>query len=664
MGAFLSVFMYNKNYERGFNMAQLDNFLIQLFHEGNCLEMYRVFGAHFEELDGQKGVRFTVYAPNARGVQVVGDFNKWNGENHYMEKYTDGGIYTLFIPKIKQYDTYKYRIETPNGSWVDRADPYAFFSELRPGTASKVYKIDGFRWADKRWLNKRTKNFDRVLNIYEANIGSWKMKKDFTDEEDGEYYSYEEMIDQIIPYVVENGFSHIELMPLTEFPFDGSWGYQATGYFSATSRYGNPKQLMAFINACHKNNIGVIMDFVPAHFVKDGHGLHQFDGGFVYEYPDINLRYTEWDSCYFDLGREEVRSFLMSSVHFWANYFHVDGIRFDAISNLIYWKGNKERGVNDGAIEFMKRMNSHMNGLFPGVMLIAEDSTDYPNVTTAPQSGGLGFDYKWDLGWMNDTLAYFKKDPIYRQYPDVHNKLTFSMMYFYRENYILPFSHDEVVHSKGTILDKMWGNNDQKFAQCKSLYLYMMTHPGKKLNFMGNELAEYKEWDESKSLGWDILKYPDHDAFHHFTQKLNEIYLKYPALYEMDYDLKGFEWLVVDDHDQCVFAIERKDKAGNAIIAVMNFVGNTHEKYKVPVNIEGSYKEILNTDQDVYSGKGMVNPRALRSKKLKLKEKTRLLNKDHYIEVKLAPFSACIFEVKPKKEISTKTRKKVVKKTK
>ena len=349
-------------------MAQLDNFLIQLFHEGNCLQMYKVFGAHFEENEGQKGVRFTVYAPHAKSVQVVGEFNKWNGEKHVMEKYNDGGIYTLFIPKIKQYDTYKYRIETQSGSMVDRADPYAFYSELRPATASRVFKLDGFKWSDKRWMNKRTKNFDRVLNIYEANIGSCKMKKDFTDEEDGEFYTYEEMIDLIIPYVVENGYSHIELMPLTEFPFDGSWGYQPTGYFSATSRYGNPKQLMAFINACHKNNIGVIMDFVPAHFVTDGHGLHQFDGGFVYEYPDINLRYTEWDSCYFDLGREEVRSFLMSSVHFWADYFHIDGIRFDAVSNLIYWKGNKERGVNDGAIEFMKRMNSHMNGLFPGVM--------------------------------------------------------------------------------------------------------------------------------------------------------------------------------------------------------------------------------------------------------------------------------------------------------
>lgn len=621
----------------------LDNFLIQLFHEGNCLEMYKVFGAHFAEENGQKGVRFTVYAPHAKGVQVIGSFNKWNGENHEMQRYNYGGIWTLFIPGVKQYDIYKYRIHAVDGRILDRADPYAFFSELRPATGSMVYNLDGFRWADKRWLNKRTKNFDKVLNIYEANIGSWKMKKDFTDEEDGEFYSYEEMIDQIIPYVVEKGFSHIELMPLNEFPFDGSWGYQPTGYFSATSRYGHPKQLMKFINACHKNNIGVIMDFVPAHFVKDAHGLYEFDGGCVYEYPDINLRFTEWDSAYFDLGREEVRSFLMSAVHFWADYFHIDGIRFDAISNLIYWKGNKERGVNDGAIEFMKRMNSNMNRKFPSVMLIAEDSTDYPNVTRAPEVGGLGFDYKWDLGWMNDTLAYFKKDPVYRQYDDTHNKLTFSMMYFYRENYILPFSHDEVVHSKGTILDKMWGNNDQKFAQCKALYVYMMTHPGKKLNFMGNELAEYKEWDEKKALGWNLLKFPQHDSFNRFFGDLNHIIQEHPALYQYDYYPEGFEWLVVDDKKQSVFAYSRSAPNGDLIIAIMNFIGNAHKGYRIPVPEEGSYKEILNTDRDIYTGSHYINKKLLKS------EKIAVLNKENSISVDIAPFSGIILELKKEK---------------
>ena len=492
----------------------LDDFLIHVFHKGNTLEAYKVFGAHLETNDHKKGVRFTVYAPNARSVQVVGDFNDWDGQNHYMERYTDGGIWTLFIPGVKEFALYKYRIETQNFATVDRADPYAFYSELRPGTASRVYNIERFRWADKKWLNSRTKNFDKPMNIYEVNIGSWKMKKDFTAEEDGEFYSYEEMIELLIPYLVENNYTHLELMPLTEFPFDGSWGYQATGYFSITSRYGEPKGLMKFINACHKAGIGVIMDFVPAHYVKDGHGLYKFDGGFVYDYPDINRRYTEWDSVYFDVGREEVRSFLMSSVGFLAEYFHIDGIRFDAVSNLIYWKGNKEAGVNDGALEFMKRMNNHMKGYYPGVMLIAEDSSDFNGVTKAPDIGGLGFDYKWDLGWMNDTLKYMKLDPVYRQ--GDHNLLTFSMAYFYSENFILPFSHDEVVHSKGTIIDKIWGNNEQKFAQLKTLYTYMMIHPGKKLNFMGNELGEYKEWDEKVALGWNILKYPIHDSFHKF----------------------------------------------------------------------------------------------------------------------------------------------------
>lgn len=621
-------------------MAQLDNFLIKLFHDGNCLEIYKVFGAHMTTENNKKGVRFTVYAPNAKSVQVIGDFNNWDGSNHVMQKYTDGGIYTLFIPGIKQFNLYKYHIETQNGQFVDRADPYAFFSEMRPGTASKVYNIDGYKWADKRWIKKRTKNYDKVLNIYEANIGSWKMKKDFTDEEEGEFFSYEEMIDQIIPYVIENGYSHIELMPLTEFPFDGSWGYQPTGYFSATSRYGNPKQLMAFINACHKNGIGVIMDFVPAHFVTDAHGLHQFDGGWVYEYPDINLRYTEWDSCYFDLGREEVRSFLMSSVNFWAEYFHIDGIRFDAISNLIFWKGDKGRGVNDGALEFMKRCNSHMTRLHPGVMLIAEDSSDYQKVTARPEDGGLGFDYKWDLGWMNDTLSYFAKDPVYRQYSDVHNKLTFSMMYYYSERFILPFSHDEVVHGKKTILDKMWGNNDQKFAQAKALYLYMLTHPGKKLNFMGNELGEYKEWDEKKALGWNLLQYPQHDSFHRYMKDLNNIVLSHPSLYELDHDPKGFEWMVVDDMQQSVFAYARKGLKGEVLICIMNFVGNTHKKYEIPVPVAGKYKEIINSDTDYYTGSNFTNKRVINSKK------STINGKENSILVDIAPFSGMILELK------------------
>lgn len=574
----------------------LDNWLIQLFHEGKCLEAYKVFGAHFEVCGRRKGVRFTLYAPNARSVQVVGDFNDWDGSNHYMEKYNDGGIYTLFIAGIKEYDVYKYRIETNSYALVDRADPYAFFSELRPASASKVFDIERFRWSDRAWMKSRTKNFDKKLNIYEAHIGSWKMKKDFSEESDGEFYSYEELIDTIIPYVKQMGYTHLEIMPLLEYPFDGSWGYQATGFYSITSRYGSPKQLMKFINACHKQGIGIIIDFPLTHFVKDGHGLYQFDGGFVYDYPDINQRYTQWDSVYFDVGRDEVRSFLMSSVAFLANYFHVDGIRFDAISNLIYWGGDKQRGENDGAIEFMKRMNASMLDYFPNVMLIAEDSSDYENVTNHPSVGGLGFDYKWDLGWMNDTLKYFQLDPIHRH--QNHNLITFSMAYFYQENFILPFSHDEVVHSKKTILDKIWGNHEQKFAQLKSLYIYMMMHPGKKLNFMGNELGEYKEWDEKKALGWNILDYPMHQDFNTFIKKLNNIYHDYPCMYEYDYYFDGFEWLVVDDCDQSVFAFERRDSNGQSLITILNFTPNNHVGYRIGVNEAGTYLTILNTNDN------------------------------------------------------------------
>lgn len=632
-----------------------DDFLIHTFHDGNCLQAYKIFGAHLVTEKKKKGCRFTVFAPNAKSVRLVGEFNEWNNTTHLLERYLDGGIWTIFVPGIKEYDMYKYCIETKDGSFVYRADPYAFFSELRPGTASKVFEVDGYKWEDKKWLDKRTKNFDRPLNIYEANIGSWKMKKDFTEEEDGEFYSYEELIDEIIPYVKDMGYSHIEVMPLTEFPFDGSWGYQATGFYSVTSRYGNPKQLMKFIDACHKADIGVIMDYVPAHFVKDAHGLHMFDGGFVYDYDDPNRRYSPWDSVYFDLGKNEVRSFLLSSIEFFSTFYHIDGFRFDAVSNLIYYEGNKDLGVNIGAQEFMKRMNGHMLGYHPTVMMIAEDSTDAPGVTKPVGEHGLGFDYKWDLGWMNDTLKYLSMDPVYRKYE--HKLITFSMAYFYSEKFMMEFSHDEVVHGKATIINKMWGLAGDKLAQVKSLYIYMMMHPGKKLNFMGNELAEYKEWDEKKSLGWEILQYPDHDAFHKFIKTLNKLYKDYPALYENDYDPLGFEWLVVDDNEQSVFSFLRRDKKGNTLVAVINFIPNKHEAYPIPFKEPGTLKEIINTDQDIYSGKGYTNPRAIRSKAV---SKT----KDQYVfPVKIAPFSSMIFEFKPsaKKTNSTKKTKSIKK---
>ena len=604
----------------------LDQWLIQLFHEGQCIEAYKVFGAHILN----NGTVFCVYAPHAKSVQVIGDFNQWQGT--YMDKKTDGGIYYLYIEGVKEYDMYKYRIETKQGKWIDKSDPYAFLSELRPGTSSRVYDIEGYHWQDEQWINNRCNGEEKPVNIYEVHFGSWKLKKDFTEIEDGIYYSYEEMIDKLIPYVNKMGYTHIELMPIMEHPYDGSWGYQPTGYFSATSRYGDPKQLMQFVDICHQHHIGVIVDFVPVHFVHDIHGLSMFDGGCVYEYDEEYRKYTEWGTSYFDLGKNEVRSFMMSAASFWLDYFHMDGIRFDAISHLIYWKANKNNGENDGAIEFMKRCNHHLHSHYPGVMLIAEDSTDYPNVTKKTTEHGLGFDYKWDLGWMNDTLKYMSKDPIYREYD--HSLITFSMAYCFNEHFILPFSHDEVVHSKKTIIDKIWGNMYQKLAQLKTLYIYMYGHPGKKLNFMGNELAEFKEWDEKKSLGWNILDYPLHDSFHHFIKDLNHLYLNEQALSKFDFELLGFQWMVVDDNKQSVFAFTRRYET-DILVVILSFTENKHYGYPIPVPVNGMYEELINSDQDIYSGTHFINE--------------NLVSENYYLPVNIAPFSSMILKFKGSK---------------
>ncbi|WP_249028880.1 1,4-alpha-glucan branching protein GlgB [Tannockella kyphosi] len=624
----------------------LDRFLVQMFHEGQCLEAYKIFGAHPMNHENKQGVRFCVYAPNAKKVAVVGEFNNWEVDTHCLEKKSEG-IWEVFVAGVAIDCVYKYAITTSYDQVIYKSDPYAFSSEVRPHSASVVADVNSYQWDDAGWLENQDKLFDKKLTIYEMHFGSWKMKEEPTIEEDGIFFNYDELIDKIIPYVIKMGYTHIELMPLLEHPFDGSWGYQSTGYFSATSRYGKPQQLMAFIDACHQAGVGVIMDFVPVHFVKDIHGLVEFDGGCVYEYPDMSLRYSEWDSVYFDLGREEVRSFMMSAVHFWIDVYHFDGIRFDAVSHLIYYKGNKENGENRGAIEFMKRMSYKLNERVPRAILIAEDSTDYPKVTRSSQDGGLGFDYKWDLGWMNDTLKYMSLDPVHRQYH--HHLMTFSMAYFYGENYILPFSHDEVVHSKGTVIDKIHGDYSQKLAQLKTLYMYMYSHPGKKLNFMGNELGEYKEWDESMSLGWNILEYPVHDSFHRYIRELQQFVLHNPCMYEYDYYMEGFEWLVVDDNQQSVFAYERRDKLGQRVVVVMNFTGNYHNGYKIPVVKEGLYTEAINSDKGIYSGGNKFNKEPIQA----IKE--NVLGKEYFIPVIIAPYASMIFtwqeQIRGKKDV-------------
>ncbi|MBE6114278.1 MAG: 1,4-alpha-glucan branching protein GlgB [Erysipelotrichaceae bacterium] len=613
--------------------------VFKTFFEGTCLNAYDLFGMHKEG----DGIRFTVYAPNAYAVYLVGDFNHWN--NHRMDKIDRRGIYSTVIHNAKEYDNYKYRIETQEHVFLDKADPYAVFSEVRPKTASKVYNIEGFNWSDKVYLNKRNRQFDKPMNIYELHLGSWKRKKDVVRTEDPDdpdvtatYHTYEEMIDILIPYITKMGYSHIELLPLAEHPFDGSWGYQDTGYYSATSRYGTPRQLMKLINACHKAGIGVIMDFVPVHFVQDAHGLAMFDGGCVYEYYNEYDRYSEWGTSNFDLWRESVRSFLMSAVNFWIEVYHVDGIRFDAVSNVIYWRGKKDLGINGGAVDFIRRVNTMIHEKHPEIMMIAEDSSDYQGVTKAVEEGGLGFDYKWDLGWMNDTLRYYSMDPYFRG--KHHHMLTFSILYFFSENFIMPFSHDEVVHGKKTIVDKMWGTYEQKFAQARNLYLYMMTHPGKKLNFMGNELGMLMEWSEKKSCDWNLLEYPKHQAFHRYIKDLNMIYRYHKAFHVLDYSYDGFEWIDADNTTQSIYVYERKYKRDHFVV-VLNMTPLSYETYRVGVPREGIYMELINSEKDIYEGCNMCNYEPVES------EAIPAHHRNHSIKIRVAPFSGIIFQYMP-----------------
>ena len=531
---------------------------IEQYYQGYCLNAYEIFGAHLANEKGKAGVRFTTYAPHAQKIQVIGSFNDWSCEGGEMKRTDEKGIYSVFIPGAKVGDMYKYRVTQSTGRVVDKMDPYAFHSELRPNTASIVADLDFSLWSDEKWLSKRTKNLDQPLNIYEVHLGSWKKDKDV------EWINYRDIADDLIAYLKEMHFTHVEFMPLCEYPFDGSWGYQCSGYFSVTSRYGECEDLAYLINALHKAGFGVIMDFVPVHFVRDDFSLSYFDGTPLYEYERAHDADSQWGTANFNLWREEVRSFLMSAAAFWFDKYHVDGLRMDAISNIIHWHGNKDLGVNEGALDFIRRMNFHLNKRFAGVMLIAEDSSDFPNVTRSTLDHGLGFDYKWDLGWMNDTLKYLEMDPVYRKWH--HHQVTFSMAYFYSERFINEFSHDEVVHGKKTIIDKLWGSYEQKFSQLRTLYMYMFTHPGKKLNFMGNELAHFREWDETKENDWFLLTYPLHDAFHKYFASLGQLYKKEKALYENDYHYESFRWIDADNEDENLFSYVRRSETKDIVV--------------------------------------------------------------------------------------------------
>lgn len=618
---------------------------------GQCIEGYKYFGAHFikKEVEVEidvplkkdpnrtkktkvkrqvEGVVFRLYAPLASDVSVIGDFNNWDPFANKMDKIDDSGVFETFIPNLHNYSFYKYHFKNCNGEYVDKADPFAFFSEYRPGSCSRLFNIEGFIWHDTPFLNHRDRNFDRPMSIYEIHLGSWKGKIDNRN------LSYEEIADYLIPYVKELGFTHVEIMPITQYPFDGSWGYQATGFYSVDSRYGNPMQLMSFVDRMHQAGIGVILDFAPVHFATDSYALGLFDGSCLYEYSNEH-RYSPWGSLQFDLGKDPVRSFLMSAMNYFLTYFHFDGIRVDAVSNIVYWDGNKNNGENTGATEFIKRLNGKIHIAHNDVMMIAEDSTDFSGVTKPLEYGGLGFDYKWDLGWMNDTLKYYSKDPIYKKYE--HNKLTFSMAYFFSENFLLPLSHDEVVHGKGTIINKMYGDYDTKFALIRNLFTYQFAHPGKKLNFMGNELASWDEWNENKSLPWDLKRFPKHDSVSRLVRDLNLIYKHEEGMHFEEYNPIHFNWLMVDNSNQSVFAFERRVKDSH-LVFVFNMTPNYYEYFDIGLTREGKYREIINSDKDVYGGSNAYNGLDLVSKNYGPE------NKPYSMSVKLAPYAAMIFK--------------------
>ena len=592
------------------------NVPLYLFHQGSNGKAYEYFGSH-RQPDGS--VTFRTWAPHADSVSLIGDFNGWNGESHRMQKAEDGETWEISVKDVSEFAAYKYRISN-GGKCFDKADPYAFHSETRPGTASKVYELDGYRWGDSAWTKKRaeTDPYTSPMNIYEVHLGSWK------NYDDGEPFSYNEMKKQLVPYVKDMGYTHVEFMPITEFPFDGSWGYQVTGYFSATSRFGTPKELMSLIDAFHRAGIAVILDWVPGHFPKDAYGLADFDGKPLYEYPDPRKgEHKEWGTKVFDYGRNEVRSFLISSAGFWFDRFHIDGLRVDAVASMLYlnygrrsgeWVPNKFGGVeNLEAVDFIKKLNSSMKRDYPDRLMIAEESTSWPLVSKGVEDGGLGFSFKWNMGWMNDCLKYFSLDGLSRKFN--HDLMTFSMYYAFSENFVLPISHDEVVHGKLSLLNRMPGDYDEKFCGVRSFFGYMMAHPGKKLNMMGNEFGQFIEWKYDQGLDWLLLGYDRHRQLRDFVRTLNRIYKDNPCLWEEDYSWNGFDWCVVDDNANSVIAFRRIDRSGGEIICVLNLTPVYREKYSFGVPAAARYEVILNSDDVRFGGKGGGTKRQATAKK-------------------------------------------------
>ena len=640
---------------------------LELFHKGYYYEVFECLGAHPKTVNGVPGVYFAVWAPHARRVSVVGNFNMWDGRIHPMRMLGVYGVYELFIPHVEEGAIYKYEILTRKGDRILKADPYANYTELRPNNASVVTNLNRYKWSDGDWIRKRNSNSResykrKPMNIYEMHPGSW-MKH--PDGRTGGFYNYRELAERLPDYLLDMGYTHVELMGIAEHPFDGSWGYQVTGYYSPTSRYGTPEDFMYFVDRLHQKGIAVILDWVPAHFPKDGHGLAKFDGEAVYEHPDTRRgEHPHWGTLIFDYGKPEVSNFLISNAIFWMDKFHVDGLRVDAVASMLYLDYGREDGQwlpnqyggngNLEAMELFKHLNSVIERRNPGFILIAEESTAWPKVTKSPEEGGLGFDFKWNMGWMNDFLEYMKQDPVMRS--GCHNKMTFGMMYAYSENFIQVLSHDEVVHGKCTMLNKMPGYRVDKFANLRAAYGFMYGHPGKKLLFMGQEFAQEREWSEERELDWGTLEDPLHAGMKRFVHDLNHLYLSNPACYVNDYDPMGFQWMSCDDNERSTFAFVRRGESKlKQLLFVFNFTPVERDGYCVGVPCKGVYREILNSDNEIYGGNGSLVGN-VRAKKIECEEH------EWSIEFKLPPLSVVVFEYEyveePKKVVKAPAKTK------
>lgn len=624
----------------------ITDFDMHLYNEGNHHKIYEKLGAHIMSIDGVEGTLFAVWAPCARRVSVIGSFNQWDGRRHQMRCLGNSGIWEIFIPAVTQGDIYKYEIKTISGELYRKSDPYAFYSELRPNTASIVYNVENYSWNDTDWLRERdgSNSLEKPMSIYEVHLGSWVR---FNEEENG-FLTYTELADKLVDYAYDMGYTHVELLPVAEHPFDGSWGYQVTGYYSVTSRFGKPEEFMYFVDRCHRKGIGVIIDWVPAHFPKDAHGLARFDGTALYEHKDPRQgEHPDWGTHIFNYGRNEVRNFLISNAVFWFEKYHIDGLRVDAVASMLYlnygkkageWIPNKCGGTeNLEAVEFLRQLNSTVFKYFPGVMMIAEESTSWPLVSKPPYAGGLGFSYKWNMGWMNDYLKYESMDPVYRKYH--HNNLTFSIMYAFSENFILVLSHDEVVHGKCSMLSKMPGDYWQKFAGLRAAYGYMYGHPGKKLLFMGSEFGQFIEWDYKKGLDWHLLDYDMHRKLQQYVKDLNKLYKNEKALYEEDFSNEGFEWIDCNDLDHSVVSFIRKGRCERDIlIFVCNFTPVVYEDYRIGVPFDAVYNEVLNSDSEVYGGSNVGNLGAVKS------EQNSIHGRPYSLRLRVPPFGVLILK--------------------